>query len=105
MCGHGNWLSWLKANVPFSRQQANNYMNLAKLPVTGNLEDQWRVILGNAEQPDVGEQSAVTSEPAREESDHAREIAVHATRQMRSYFAFGGCLASHPGQRRRGARG
>jgi hypothetical protein len=44
---HGQWLKWLKANVRFSQQQAWRYMQLAKLPVTSNLEDAWRVLCGN----------------------------------------------------------
>ena len=38
LCGHGKWLPWLKSNVKFSQQQASRYMQLAKLPVTSNLE-------------------------------------------------------------------
>jgi hypothetical protein len=51
-CGHGKWLAWLKTNVRCSQQQASRYMRLAKLPVTSNLADQWRVILGNAPDED-----------------------------------------------------
>jgi hypothetical protein len=29
-CGHGKFLPWLKANFPFSRQHAANYMRLAE---------------------------------------------------------------------------
>lgn len=47
-CGHGKWLAWLKANAPFSATQAKRYIQLAKSPVTGDLESQWRVIQGNA---------------------------------------------------------
>jgi hypothetical protein len=40
-CGHGKWLPWLKANVPFSQQTASAYMRLAegwdKLPAAVNL--------------------------------------------------------------------
>jgi hypothetical protein len=65
-CGHGRWLPWLKANVRFSQQQASRYMQLAKLPVTSNLEDQWRVISGNAPADKPPERRAAPSwdEPA-----------------------------------------
>lgn len=45
------WLKWVKEEVTVSRTQAYRYMELAKvaanLPVTGNLEDEWRIISGN----------------------------------------------------------
>src|SRR5947209_3478429 len=28
--GHGGWLAWLKANVPFSERKARNYARLAR---------------------------------------------------------------------------
>jgi hypothetical protein len=49
LCRHGEWLPWLKANVPFTPRQAQNYMKLAKCEVTSHLDEQWRVILGNDE--------------------------------------------------------
>jgi len=55
LCRHGEWLSWLKANVPFSERQARNYMRLAKTAVTADLGDAWRTILGNDEPEDESE--------------------------------------------------
>ncbi|MFM8270924.1 MAG: DUF3102 domain-containing protein [Gemmata sp.] len=52
MCGHGNWLSWLKAYVPFSQQHACRYMALAKTNTVSDLEGAWRVITGRADKPD-----------------------------------------------------
>ena len=57
-CGHGQWLPWLKANVPFSERHARNYMALAKSAVTADLESAWRVIQGNADEPDAGDEPA-----------------------------------------------
>lgn len=48
LCGHGKWLAWLEKNVRFSQRQANSYMRLAKLEVTSDLPEQWKVISGNA---------------------------------------------------------
>ena len=50
-CPHGTWLRWLKENVAVSQQQASRYMQLAKLPVTSNLAEEWRRISGNAPAP------------------------------------------------------
>jgi hypothetical protein len=50
------WLAWLKENVGISRTQAYRYMALAKLPVTGTLEEQeaaWQRISGNAPTQDA----------------------------------------------------
>jgi hypothetical protein len=46
-CKQGEWLPWLKEHVHFSKTQAYRYMSLAKLPVKGNLEDEWRTLSGN----------------------------------------------------------
>jgi hypothetical protein len=47
-CGHGKWTDWLKKNLKFSPRRAQRYMALAKCDVTSDLEEQWRVISGNA---------------------------------------------------------
>jgi hypothetical protein len=60
--GHGKWLPWLKANVPFSERHARRYIALAKSDVTSDLEDAWRTILGNDE-PEDETQPVVESEP------------------------------------------
>jgi hypothetical protein len=44
LCGHGNWLAWLQKNVRFGEKRVQRLMRLAKLPVTGNLEEQWRIL-------------------------------------------------------------
>lgn len=44
---HGEWLPWLKANVPFSERHARRYMDLAKSDVTSDLAEQWATIQGN----------------------------------------------------------
>ena len=46
--------------VSFSEVQAQRYMQLAKVDVTSNLEEYWRVILGNADEVSA-------DEPASEE--------------------------------------
>jgi hypothetical protein len=73
-CGHGKWLAWLKANVKFSQQQASRYMQLAKLPVTSNLEDQWRVISGNV--PPEDEDEAPDLHAQEEANDDAAVVHV-----------------------------
>lgn len=69
-CGHGKWLAWLKANVKASERRARQYMALAKSAVTADLEDQWRIISGNApadeEDPDEPESSSPADEPPTE---------------------------------------
>lgn len=80
MCGHGNWLSWLKANVPFTARQAQNYMRLAKCEVTSHLEDAWQVILGNADE-------VPADEPAREGQTPARAVEVEEREDTSSYFS------------------
>jgi ParB family chromosome partitioning protein len=45
--GHGKWLPWLKANIKVTQQRASHYMQLAKLQVTCNLEEEWQRISGN----------------------------------------------------------
>jgi hypothetical protein len=62
-CGHGGWLPWLKANVVVSKTQAYRYMALAKIPVTGNLEEQWRAISGNAPAGDEEEPDEASPAP------------------------------------------
>jgi hypothetical protein len=48
--GHGQWLPWLKANVQFSRQSADNYRRVYDLKVQGkllsvsNLSDAYRLL-------------------------------------------------------------
>jgi ParB family chromosome partitioning protein len=48
MCGHGDWLHWLKKHVKFSKSTAYNYIALAeqwdKLPTVGNLRDALRLL-------------------------------------------------------------
>jgi hypothetical protein len=51
----GQFVKWLKEQLKFSKTQAYRYMSLAKLPVTGNLEEQWRVISGNVDPPEDDE--------------------------------------------------
>jgi hypothetical protein len=46
--GHGKWLAWLKQNIRFNERQAQRYMGLAKCDVTSDLDDQWRILSGNA---------------------------------------------------------
>jgi len=49
---HGEWLKWMKDNLPFSQQTVSNYMRLFdnrdKLPIVGNLEltDAYRLLAG-----------------------------------------------------------
>jgi hypothetical protein len=50
--GHGNWLSWLEENLPFSHSTASNYMGcfdrraelLAKFPTVGNLREAYGLL-------------------------------------------------------------
>jgi hypothetical protein len=48
--GHGRFLAWLQENVRVKKSRAYQYMRFAKVPVTGNFEDQeaaWRKCSGN----------------------------------------------------------
>lgn len=51
-CAHGKWLAWLEKNIRCGRTQAWRYMALAKCSVTEHLDEQWRIISGNAPDDD-----------------------------------------------------
>jgi Protein of unknown function (DUF3102) len=56
---HGEWLPWLKANVEFSRQTADNYRRVyekredIKLLSVGNLTDAYRLLASGTDEPDT----------------------------------------------------
>src|SRR5262245_5406854 len=74
MCGHGEWLSWIKANVRIEKSRVYQYMQCAELPVTGQFEDQesnWRRISGKAP---ADEDEAAWSAPALRASASSKGI-------------------------------
>jgi hypothetical protein len=56
-CRHGEWLPWLAKSCPYlNERKAQRYMALAKSDVTSDLQDQWRVISGNASAGEMREE-------------------------------------------------
>ncbi len=58
-CGHGNWLSWLKDNLPFGERHAQRCMRLAKSDTSTDLESQWLIIIGQT--PEIPEPEPVVA--------------------------------------------
>jgi protein gp37 len=59
-CRRGEWLKWLKGKVRCGKSRAYQYMEWAKFPVTGNLEEDeaaWRRISGNGKRHEDEEES------------------------------------------------
>ena len=88
---HGKWLPWMEANLPFSRQTADNYRrifdNREKLPTVGNLEltDAYRLLGAPAETTPAGEKltAAQIREVASEQEIKLASSAIRAEKTAR----------------------
>jgi hypothetical protein len=78
-CKHGEWLPWLKDNVPFDQKTAWNYMRCydnrddAKLGNVPNLTEAYRLMRGESTKPKPGGSGQRRSKQTRSTGNVARQ--------------------------------
>ncbi len=99
---HGQWLPWLKANLPISQQTASNYMRIfrdwetVKLLNVGNLSEAYRLLAPPKEPDALSEIETRISERLRPLDDaRAALLEIRDKRLWREQFkSFGDFLAT-----------
>lgn len=85
--GHGSFGMWLEENCPtITQRRANQYMKLAKLDVTSNLEMQWRDISGNGNKSKTKNSTARRTRSETDEPEEGERTAFTLPEKKASEF-------------------